>query len=618
MGNMCSSVKNNKNKPAAERKDKVASTPASGQDIKEKLSSRKENQSGVVMNKEGQVVTLSPKEGKTEINDKNINPNNININIDVKIINQGGQTHTVQQIQTIQTKNHAISNEKNINESNKFQSSGNLPQTHTSERRNKEDIVIDSNVFVSKASGNPFEHYSKEKKLGEGSFGTVYLVKHKILTSTFRAMKELKKNTRDISKETETEIMNEINILKKLDHPNIVKLFEFYNQPDSFYLVTEYCKEGELFKHIVDKGKFDEGFTAYVMYQIFTAVNYCHGMGIIHRDLKPENILIESKERNDYLRVKVIDFGTAQLYEKGKVQRKVIGSAYYIAPEVLMKNYNEKCDLWSCGVIMYILLSGRPPFGGNSDSEIVKCIRVGTYDLTSYPFNKISPEAKNLITSLLTRDPSKRISADEALNHVWFKKLKTKEKLNELVKNNKFKFINNLKNYRTDKVLQSAALAYLVHNFNQMEDVREANKLFNSIDVNGDGKITKIELLTGLKKVLNINDDSLEEDVDKIFKNIDADNNGYIEFEEFVRGCIDKEKLLSEDVLKFAFRYFDKDGSGEITREEIKEIFFANVKKNDNVNLEQQLEYIISEVDINGDGKISIDEFAHMMKNMIN
>ena len=354
------------------------------------------------------------------------------------------------------------------------------------------------------------------------------------------------------------------------------------------------------------------------MYQIFTAVNYCHGMGIIHRDLKPENILIESKERNDYLRVKVIDFGTAQLYEKGKVQRKVIGSAYYIAPEVLMKNYNEKCDLWSCGVIMYILLSGRPPFGGNSDSEIVKCIRVGTYDLTSYPFNKISPEAKNLITSLLTRDPSKRISAEEALNHLWFKKLKTKEKLNELVKNNKFKFINNLKNYRTDKVLQSAALAYLVHNFNQMEDVREANKLFNSIDVNGDGKITKIELLTGLKKVLNINDDSLEEDVEKIFKNIDADNNGYIEFEEFVRGCIDKEKLLSEDVLKFAFRYFDKDGSGEITREEIKEIFFANVKKNDNVNLEQQLEYIISEVDINGDGKISIDEFTHMMKNIIN
>jgi calcium-dependent protein kinase len=231
---------------------------------------------------------------------------------------------------------------------------------------------------------------------------------------------------------------------------------------------------------------------------------------------------------------------------------------------------------------------------------------------------KSRKKQKNLISSLLTRDPSKRISAEEALNHVWFKKLKTKEKLNELVKNNKFKFINNLKNYRTDKVLQSAALAYLVHNFNQMEDVREANKLFNSIDVNGDGKITKIELLTGLKKVLNISDDSLEEDVDKIFKNIDADNNGYIEFEEFVRGCIDKEKLLSEDVLKFAFRYFDKDGSGEITREEIKEIFFANAKKNDNVNLEQQLEYIISEVDINGDGKISIDEFTHMMKNIIN
>jgi hypothetical protein len=147
MGNMCSSAKN-KNKPAAERKDKAASTPASGQDSNEKLTSRKENQAGVVMTKEGTVVTLSPKDGKPEILDKNINPSNININIDVKIINQGGQTHTVQQIQTIQTKNHALSLDKNNNENNKFQSSSNLPQPHLSERMNKEDIVIDSNTYL--------------------------------------------------------------------------------------------------------------------------------------------------------------------------------------------------------------------------------------------------------------------------------------------------------------------------------------------------------------------------------------------------------------------------------------------------------------------------------------
>src|SRR5690606_797892 len=137
----------------------------------------------------------------------------------------------------------------------------------------------------------------------------------------------------------------------------------------------------ELFKKIIDSAPFDEGFTAYIMYQIISCMFYCHTMGIIHRDLKPENILIENMERNGYFRIKIIDFGTAKIYEKGKIERKVIGSSYYIAPEVLNKNYNEKCDLWSCGVIMYILLSARPPFNGDDDGQIVARIRQGGYDL---------------------------------------------------------------------------------------------------------------------------------------------------------------------------------------------------------------------------------------------
>ena len=484
----------------------------------------------------------------------------------------------------------------------------------TKSETNKQ-IIIDANVIVSKGTGDPFELYIKERKLGEGSYGKVYLVKHRILTSSLRAMKEIKKSSKDISKEAESDILNEINILKKLDHPNIVKIFEFYNQPDSFFLVTELCKEGELFKQIIKVAPFDEGFTAYIMYQILSCMFYCHSMGIIHRDLKPENILIESKERNGYLRIKIIDFGTAKIFEKGKIERKVIGSCYYIAPEVLLKNYNEKCDLWSCGVIMYILLSARPPFGGKNDSEIIQKIRVGSYELTQDPWNKISKDAKNLISLLLTKDPSQRISAEDALNHVWFKTLRTKEKLNEL-KKDKFKYVNNLKTYKSDKVLQSAALAYLVHNFNQNEEVREANKLFNFIDANGDGRITQSELLNGFKQMLSISEETLKEDVEKIFKNIDADNNGYIEYEEFVRAAIDKEKLLADDVLKFAFRYFDKDGSGEISPTELKEVFFSDKAKNDPV-IQNQLEFIIYEVDTNGDGKISYEEFAQVMKSII-
>ena len=118
------------------------------------------------------------------------------------------------------------------------------------------------------------------------------------------------------------------------------------------------------------------------MYQIFSAVNYCHSMNIIHRDLKPENILIEKKEGKKYS-IKIIDFGTAKLYEKNKKEKKVIGSSYYIAPEVLTENYNQMCDLWSCGVILYILLSGKAPFAGKTDSIILEKIKIGKYNMLS-------------------------------------------------------------------------------------------------------------------------------------------------------------------------------------------------------------------------------------------
>jgi calcium-dependent protein kinase len=337
-------------------------------------------------------------------------------------------------------------------------------------------------------------------------------------------------------------------------------------------------------------------------------------MNIIHRDLKPENILIERKEKNGYFRIKIIDFGTAKILEKGKIEKKVIGSSYYIAPEVLAKNYSEKCDLWSCGVIMYILLTSRPPFSGDTDQEIVQKIKIGHYDMTQSPWNKISTEGKNLVISLLQRDPTKRISAEEALNHPFFKNQKTKEKLNEL-KNNKMDYINNLKNYKPDKILQTAALAFIIHNCSQHEEIQEATKLFNKFDFSQDGKISKQELLKGFRQVFGIEDESLEEDIDQIFKNIDSDNNCVIEFEEFVRAAVDKEKLLTEDILKFAFRYFDKDGSGEITPIEIGNVFFAG--RQDDPEIQKQIIFILNQLDINGDGKISFEEFSIIMKNIL-
>ena len=473
-------------------------------------------------------------------------------------------------------------------------------------------INLTNDIIVSQSKADPGLDYKKLNFLGEGSFAAVYRVQNRI-TDAVRAMKVINKSS-TCSAEDDKEIFNEINILRTMDHPNILKIFEFYSNRESYSIVTELCSGGELFQEIVDKGPFTETYSAYVMYQIFSAINYCHKMNIIHRDLKPENILIVDRDKNNYPRIKICDFGTSKMVEKGAVQKKLVGSSYYIAPEVLKKRYNEKCDIWSCGVILYILLSARPPFGGDSDSEIMERVALGKYDIESKPFNKISKSAIDLIQKLLLMDVNKRISAEDALNHPWFKENKAKELYNQIKDENTLKkLINNLKNYKSDSVIQETALAYLVHNFPQMKDVVNACKLFNQIDTSGDGKITQAELLKGLQK--KIKSDTLEEDVAKIYKNIDMDNNGYIEYEEFVRAAVSKERFLNENILRFAFRYFDKDDSGEITFDEIEEVFKQSIADKNKVH--ESLKKIISEVDINGDGVISFDEFSTVMKKML-
>ena len=253
-------------------------------------------------------------------------------------------------------------------------------------------IKISNELIVAESKTNSDKDYKKIKFLGEGSYASVYQVQNKF-TGSICAMKIIKKKFSSSSSE-EKEIRNEINILRMMDHPNILKLFEFYSTEKEFSIVTELCPMGELFDQIINKGPFDERYSAYILYQIFSAINYCHKMNIVHRDLKPENILIVNKDENEYPFIKVCDFGTSKIFEAGFVERKVVGSSYYIAPEVLNRKYNEKCDIWSMGVIMYILLSQRPPFGGRDDYEIMETVKTGKYDLSSPPFDKISEEAK--------------------------------------------------------------------------------------------------------------------------------------------------------------------------------------------------------------------------------
>ena len=481
---------------------------------------------------------------------------------------------------------------------------------------NKNKITFKNEVLISQVKTDPYKDYTEIKSLGSGSFATVKLVKNNV-TGLIRAMKIIKKkkdpNDNDPSNGTsDIEIINEINILKQIDHPNVVKIFEVYNSEDAFYLITEYCEGGELFKLISQKRILTEIQCAYIMYQVLSAIKYCHKMKIMHRDLKPENILIyKHNQEKDFFDVKICDFGTSQVFKKGEWQSQPCGSVYYVAPEVIHKKYNSKCDLWSCGVIMFMLLSNKAPFGGRTDKDIIRNVLNGTYNKNF--LKACSDTTLDLIAKLLEKDYKIRINAEQAMNHQFFKQFNIKNLINDIEDKSIIrKLINNLKNYKCQSIIQETAMAYLVHNYPDLEEVENACKLFNKIDVNGDGKITSEILYQGISKYMDNKNSKAE--ILEIFEKLDRDHNNYIGYEDFIRAAVDKSIFLKDEVLKFAFKYFDDNNTGEITYTSISNIFKEHLKSNE---VEQNLKKIVDEVDKDNDGKIKYSEFCKLMNNIL-
>mmetsp|Transcript_16498 Transcript_16498/g.20892 ORF Transcript_16498/g.20892 Transcript_16498/m.20892 type:complete len:233 (-) Transcript_16498:827-1525(-) len=228
------------------------------------------------------------------------------------------------------------------------------------------------------------------------------------------------------------------------------------------------------------------------------AVAYCHANQVSHRDLKPENILIEFKT-ND-ISLKVIDFGTSHHYEKGNHQMtQLYGTPYYIAPEVLFGDYNEKCDVWSIGVILYILLSGMPPFGG-SDEEILKKVKNfnGTWEFAEEKWKNISEEAKSFLKKLLNRDPIERITAQDALTDSWItQKVKRRPTDQRLVQD----ALGNLAQFKNDSKLKQATLTFMATHLATKQQLTQLKTTFLEFDENGDGLIQRDEFIRGYRRL---------------------------------------------------------------------------------------------------------------------
>lgn len=459
----------------------------------------------------------------------------------------------------------------------------------------KEKKEISQADLVSEKQTKITSDYEFIKEIGTGAYSKVYKARHKATKAT-RCVKKLSK--KELSEEEKDKLVQEVAILKNLDHPNIVKVLEFYQNAKYFFIVTEYLEGGELFERIMEWQTFNEQQATKTMEQILSAVLYLHRQGFIHRDLKPENLIFETMDANSL--IKVIDFGTSCAYEKGDKLKKKLGTPYYIAPEVLKRNYDEKCDVWSAGVIMYILLCGYPPFNGGDDKEIFNKVLSGKFDFPDEDWGHISKEAKDLIKQMLTYDSSKRISCANTLQHSWFKL-----KMTKVVSENKSNVLGNLRAFRANSKLQKAIILYIVSFFDLKEEKEELLKTFKELDLDHDGQLTHDELMIGYSQKLG--EIEAKKEVDRIFETLDANGSGAIDFTEFCVATVNHKKLLSEEKLKQVFEMFDEDGSGAIDRDEIKK-FFSMADAD-----EAFINEMIDEVDQNGDGEIQFDEFCAMM-----
>lgn len=262
--------------------------------------------------------------------------------------------------------------------------------------------------------------YILGKELGSGHFAKVKLVTHK--KDGYEAACKIIKKPRDLKKRKMVEI--EERILKEVDHPHVVKCYGVYETDERMYLFLELMSGGELFDKIVDQGHYTEEEAATTTYKLLSALKHMHEKGIAHRDLKPENMLMTSKKPD--AEVKITDFGLSKFFdEQTTVMKTPCGTPGYIAPEVLhMKGYDQQCDVWSLGVIVYILLCGFPPFYADNDAQLFDRIKKGQYEFLRPYWDPVSDTAKDFIRSMLKVNPKERKTVDELLADKWLAKAK--------------------------------------------------------------------------------------------------------------------------------------------------------------------------------------------------
>ncbi|XP_074272016.1 calcium-dependent protein kinase 33-like isoform X3 [Silene latifolia] len=298
--------------------------------------------------------------------------------------------------------------------------------------------------------------------------------------------------------------------------------------------------------------------------------------------------------------IKAADFGLSVFIEEGKVYHDVAGSAYYVAPEVLERNYGKESDIWSAGIILYILLCGVPPFWAETENGIFDAILKGKIDFESDPWPSISSSAKDLVTKMLNPDPKKRITPEEVLAHPWM--IEGGDASDKPIDS---AVLSRMKQFRAMNKLKKLALKVIAQNMSE-EEIKGLKAMFINMDTDNSGYLTYEELKTGLAQ---LGSKLTEVEVMQLMEAADFDGDGTIDYTEFITATMHRHRLETEENILRAFRYFDKDSSGYITTDELEAAMMEY-----GVADENSIKEILSEVDTDNDGRINYDEFCTMMK----
>lgn len=438
--------------------------------------------------------------------------------------------------------------------------------------------------------------------LGKGSFGEVRVAMDKH-TRERNAVKCAFVSKRDKMSQKENQkekdyvlesFIQESQVHLKLDHPNIVKLLHVYANEGSCHLVMELCSGGELYDRWYDRGVFTEDEAIIALRQMLRALTYLHWHRVCHRDLKLENWVY--KDHSD-LSLKLIDFGFAKAFSEDTPMTATLGTIYYIAPEVIKGSYNYKCDLWSTGIILYMLLAGEPPFySQHCDDWTMQKICNEPLDVHSQAWDDISEDCKDFVCQLLDRDVSHRPTAREISQHRWLAEAEGAK--SEISK----KVLEDLRDFGSMNVIKRAAFGLIAFSMVGTDDLRDLEVEFRKLDKEGSGTILKSELASAFVRQLSMT----EAEAKALFEKLDLSGDDEIEYSEFIAAANGSRYMCNEALIKQAFERLDVDHSGVISIQDLRQVFGDKFNGN-------TVEEILAQVDYAQNGVITYDEFVRAM-----